>query len=238
MRTATTACTANRQTLCLQTRIPQIRIPCDINTDVLRTVKTLLFLVGALIAGSMAAPVEAQIYSPRKLTERIAPLLPPPPANTVARAIPAPPPRALFQPVNSSRPTPAASKPLAEDPAAAHANGPESATTDIDRAPLTVQCTRLKPDPEESLQTIDLCLSNTGSKAVSRVTLHLVYCNEAGEKLKEWTTRREMDQPLSAKAKLELSQPAYFMPFVTRRVKVQVLGARFTDGTEWPPTPR
>ena len=32
---------------------------------------------------------------------------------------------------------------------------------------------------------------------------------------------------------MEVVQPAYFMPFLTRRVKVDVLSVTFVDGSQW-----
>jgi hypothetical protein len=199
-------------------------------------VKPFVFLFGALFAVSILAPAQAQIYSPRKLTQRIAPLLPPPPSNAMPRPAPTVPrsTSTLQASVSPSRAAPASAKPLAEaEPPPAREPDPNLVT--IDRVPVTVECTALHPDPEESLQTIGLCLSNTCSKAVKSLTMRLIYCDRAGERLKEWTTRRELDQPLAANTKLDLAQPGYFMPLITREVKVQVLGVRFADGSAWPP---
>jgi hypothetical protein len=78
-----------------------------------------------------------------------------------------------------------------------------------------------------------LSLTNICTKTIKGATLHLVYRDESGVVLKEWTTRREFDHPLESKATAEISQPAYFMPLITRRLEVKVEGVRFTDGTEW-----
>jgi hypothetical protein len=100
-------------------------------------------------------------------------------------------------------------------------------------APVAVECKTVHPDPSQSLQFLDLSLTNNLPKAVKRLTMHLIYCDANGATLKEWTTHRELDRDLGGNATMELSQPAYFMPLYSRRVKVQVEDVRFADGTAW-----
>jgi len=80
-----------------------------------------------------------------------------------------------------------------------------------------------------------LSLRNTSPKAISRVAMHLVYFGQTGDRLKDWTTRRDLEPPLLSNTSMQLDQPAFYMPFVTKSVKVEVESVRFSDGTEWTP---
>jgi hypothetical protein len=80
-----------------------------------------------------------------------------------------------------------------------------------------------------------LSVSNLCPKAISRVSMRLIYYDARGEMLKEWTTRREFDRALEGKARMELVQPAYFMPLTTKRVGVEIRDVHFSDGTLWTP---
>jgi hypothetical protein len=97
-----------------------------------------------------------------------------------------------------------------------------------------VDCQAVQPDPRESLQYVNLNLTNNVPKSITRVTMRLVYCDANGQALKEWTTQRELDHNLAGKETEELRQPAYFMPLYTRRVKVEIKQVHFADGTDWP----
>jgi hypothetical protein len=179
---------------------------------------------------------EAQVLSARRLTQRIAPLLPPPPSNGPRPA--SVPPR-VVNALPPAKPPPARTgvqTQLAEEPNRPSPAESEPRTPPRLGVPLLIECNQVKPDPQQSLQQIELSLTNAAETAVRQLTMRLVYCDSKGEKLKEWITRRELDQPLAAKAAMELSQPAYFMPLTTKRVKVELLGARFADGSEWAPT--
>jgi hypothetical protein len=209
--------------------------------------KTLrLMFFGVLIIQSvLLSSVEAQVYSPRRLTQRIAPQLAPGQTNT-PRPVVAQPTVAAFQmPADPAtiqaekdealRKTVEFRKQRAEEAAQSPESGSEMKSPKFNSTPLVIECKKVQPDPGESLQSISLSLSNTSSKAINRVTMRLIYYDASGEKLKEWTTRRELDQALDGKRTIELIQPAYFMPFVARRVKVEVKSVRFSDGSEWIP---
>jgi cell fate (sporulation/competence/biofilm development) regulator YmcA (YheA/YmcA/DUF963 family) len=209
--------------------------------------KTLrLMFFGVLIIQSvLLSSIEAQIYSPRRLTQRIAPQLAPGQSNTPCPAVTQPTVATFQQPADPAtiqaekdealRKTAEFRKQRAEEAAQSPESGSEVKSPKIDSTPLVIECKKVQPDPEESLQSISLSLSNTCPKAINRVTMRLIYCDASGQKLKEWTTRRELDQALGGKRTMELIQPAYFMPWTARRVKVEVKSVRFSDGSEWIP---
>ena len=196
--------------------------------------KALGLLAAATLILESPWPVQAQILSARRLTQRIAPLLPPPPTNAPRRVVIQTPGRVAPSAAVSPESSRTGQRPLAEDPEPAGTNSPAK-LIEIPAVPVVIQCQKVQPDPAESLQTVELSVTNLAPAALTEFTMRLVYLDRTGEKVKEWTTQRELDQPLSGKSAIELSQPAYFMPLITKRVKVEVLSARFADGTEWPP---
>ena len=205
----------------------------------------LMFLGVLFIQSVSLSSVEAQIYSPRRLTQRIAPQLAPGQTNTFrpvatpptvgAFQMPADPAKVQAERDEALRKTVEFRKQRAEEAAASPESESGLKSPKFGRVPLVIECKQVQPDPAESLQSINLSLSNTCPKAISRITMRLIYYDATGEKLKEWTTRRELDQPLAGKKTMEFTQPAYFMPFIARRVKVEVKAVRFTDGSEWIP---
>jgi hypothetical protein len=181
-----------------------------------------------VLAGSFCLSTPAQVYSPRRLTQRIAPQTAQP-----APGAPASP---------GMAPAPVVHAPLAPAKSLANASTNAEAPQKLDEPvaapqppPLTIDCKKLEIDPNSSLQSILLTLTNTSAKAVSYVTMHMIYMDNNGLRLKDWTTRRELDPPLPPNTSMELDQPAYFMPLVTKRVKVELLSAKFTDGADWSP---
>lgn len=113
------------------------------------------------------------------------------------------------------------------------AKGSGTNTQEVACAPLTVECRKVEPNSRESLQFITLNLTNSCPAAINRITMHLLYCDSHGEVRKEWTTQRELDHPIDGKTSIELNQPAYFMPLMTRKVKIEVKEVRFSDGKLW-----
>jgi hypothetical protein len=198
---------------------------------------------GALVAFAFLWPqVNGQVSSPRRLTQRIAPLLPPQPANPPR---PTAPPAAPGTTQPAASPTSPAGTRDVTNSSAQEARPTSPQDTDLvnkeaeqqvlKNAPLQVTCAPVRTDPDRSLQFLTLSLTNASAKAISHVTLHLTYNDASGAILKDWTTRREIEPPLPAGNTMDLNQPAYFMPFVAKRAEVKVLRIRFTDGTEWPP---
>jgi hypothetical protein len=182
----------------------------------------ILFSLAAVILPANYLPVSAQMYSPRRLTQRINPTAPGQPTGAAQGA-------AAPQLVPGT--VPPAKSLTPETPLKA---GDEPVPTP-QPPPLTIECKKIEPDPRQSLQSITLTLTNTSAKAVSFVTMRMIYLDDKGTKLKEWTTRRELDPVLPPNSNVELDQPAYYMPLVTKHVKVELEAARFTDGTEWTP---
>jgi len=182
-----------------------------------------------VLAGAFCLSSEAQVYSARRLTQRVAPQ----PGQPAPPAQPASP---------GAAPAPVIHAPLAPAKSLATVSTNAEAPQKVDEAvptpqppPLTIDCKKVQADPNSSLQSIMLTLTNTTPKAVSYVTMHMIYLDNNALRLKDWTTRRELDPPLPPNSSMELDQPAYFMPLVTKRVKVELLGAKFTDGSEWSP---
>jgi hypothetical protein len=101
--------------------------------------------------------------------------------------------------------------------------------------PLLVRWNDITPDAQELLQKLTLSLTNTSLKSISRVTMRLVYRDDSGDVVKEWTTRRELDRPLKPRETIQLTQPAYFMPLVTKHTEIVVVELRFSDGSNWTP---
>ena len=192
----------------------------------------------ALVLELASLPLRAQVYSPRRLTQRIAPSLPP--ANSAARgSVPAPgvsttvpvdPEQQAADRAEAARKTEEFRNQHAQDDAKA-----TDQTNSIPTVPLLIQCNKLETDPGQSLQFLSLSLSNAAPVAIRRVTMHLIYYGDNIAKPQEWTTRRELDRPLPAGRALELDQPAYYMPWTTKRVKVEVKEVEFSDGKTWAP---
>jgi hypothetical protein len=202
----------------------------------------LLFFGVQIIQSVLLSPAEAQIYSPRKLTQRIAPQLAPVQTSSPQPVVTGPAVRALQLPADPEKAKAEKDEALRKTEEFRNQRAQEASKSaesesapKIGSAPLMIECKKVQPDPGESLQSINLSLNNTSPKAISRVTMRLIYFDAGGEKLKEWTTRRELDQALEGKRTMELAQPAYFMPFIARRVKVEVKSVRFSDGSEWIP---
>ncbi len=206
--------------------------------------KTRCLVLGLVLAAQFVAGprILGQVSSPRRLTQRIAPLLPPQPTNAPRPAPAVPPPaQGGVQPAAPDRSTRDVTNVNATEPQKAPGNedasGKSPAEAAITSSPVLVQPGPVKIDPDRSLQFIDLTLTNTCPKAITKITLHLTYLDTNGSILKDWTTYRELDRPLPPNSVLELNQPAYFMPLVTKRVEVKAEEVRFADGTEWPPGP-
>lgn len=193
------------------------------------------------VAFSCVAPVKAQITA-RRLTQRIAPQTAPAQPGPAAPApVPQTGPRPIVVPLNPTS-TPEereqAARKAAEfrnQRAAEDAKAAEAAATNT-VPPLVIGCSKVEIDPSQSLQTLSLSLTNTVQEPISYVAMDLVYFDEQGMRIKDWVTRRELDVPLRGKGIIELNQPAYHMPLVTRRVKVEVKEVRFADGKTWPAT--
>ena len=100
--------------------------------------------------------------------------------------------------------------------------------------PLVIECHRVEPDPRQSLQFIGLSITNTSSKAISRIGMRLNYFDSTGRKLKDWTTRRELDAPLPPHTAIELDHPAYHA-FDHKDGEGGVVDAHFADGRDWLP---
>jgi hypothetical protein len=180
----------------------------------------------------------AQVYSPRRLTQRIAPLLPPPPGS----ASPA-------SPTQGAAPRPVDPEQQAADRAEADRKVAEfrnqrphdesdsasgkAETNGIPTAPLIVLGTKCEPRANESMQSISVTLSNAAPAAIRRVRMHLIYYGDPNERPKDWTTQRDLDRPLGSGKTVELEQPAYFMPWTTKHVKIEVKEVEFTDGKTW-----
>jgi hypothetical protein len=204
-----------------------------------------LILLGALLVPAIALrSVPAQVYSPRRLTERIAPQTAPSP-RPMAPPAAAPPVVMVVQPTvdpvkaradleEAQRKAVEFQKQRAAEDAQAAQDQPNAKVLNGGTPPVTVECQPVHPRPEESVYDLDLSLRNTSSKGISRLKMRLVYYDAAGAKLKEWVTQRDLEPTLPPNRTLELSQPAFFMPMTTTRTaKVLVEGVRFADGTEW-----
>jgi hypothetical protein len=205
-----------------------------------------IFLLGTIALSVFIWPVQAQM-SARRLTQRIAPLLPPPannaprPAGAQPGAQPAarpaqPPPdpeQVEADRLEAARKAEDFRKRRAEEDSATAVNKAETSASRSRRAPLLIECKSVAPDSAQSLQSVSLTLSNTCPERITGMAMRLVYYGGKGEKLKEWTTRRELDQPLAGTSGMELNQPAYFMPWTTKRVHVEVKEVRFSNGTLW-----
>jgi hypothetical protein len=195
------------------------------------TIALLLFL------GALASSLDAQVYSPRKLTQRVAPQPTaaqntPAPTGAPAAAPAAPAPAPDPEKVQAAKEETARNvaefrKQKADEEAAAATNAPGFTV------PLLVECKKVEADPHESLQFINLSLTNAAPKAITRITVRMNYFDDRGREIKEWTTRRDLEQPLMAKTTREISQPAYYMPLTTRRVKIDVAEVLFADGSTW-----
>jgi hypothetical protein len=217
----------------------------SVYSDVRRQISSVpLICLGSVMALLLTlVPVRAQIYSPRRLTQRIAPLLPPAPTNAPRSSVSQTATRPGQAPVDPEQQAADRSEAAAKtDQFRKHRVEEESQSPTNDAQgiklpalPLVVECTKCQPDSRESLQFVSLSLSNACSLAINRVTMHLVYFADRGEKLKEWTTYRILDQPLPPATTLEVKQPAFFMPWSTKRVKVEVKEIHFSDGTVWAP---
>jgi len=189
--------------------------------------------VGLISLSVCIGTLEAQVSSARKLTQRIAPLLPPAPPNA-GRGVATQPGVRFVAPVPNPTSSPASGAKVEDELGGAPAKAaPEPPPAERSPVPLIIECNTVKPDSRELLQFVSLSLTNTSAKPINRVTMRLLYFAGTGEKLKEWTTRRDLEPPMAGNSAMELTQPAYFMPLVTKRVKVEVVSVRFADSTEW-----
>jgi hypothetical protein len=212
-----------------------------------------LNLIGAILISTLfTLASHAQAYSPRRLTRRVAPQTAPPAQNNAPAPAPQPaaPQPAVAQPAPAAPPVQIVQPPV--DPAQVKAEHEEAAKKAIEfrkkreaeeaeaakkntdaKQVLQIVCKPVKPDPTVSLQFVDLSLTNLCSKPISRVTMHFVYFDATGLRLKDWTTRRDLDQPLPGNQAMVLSEPAYFMPLGTKKIQIDPKEVRFADGTEW-----
>jgi hypothetical protein len=188
-------------------------------------------LAALLINSASFVSVHGQIYSAKRLTQRIAPQLPPAQTSLAQPGAGLPAARVVV-PVVPPATSLAISKPAATEPETP-ATEPEAGPATSERVPMVIQCAKVQPDPRESLQYVSLSLSNTCTSAINQITMSMTYYDASGLKLKEWKTKRDLNWPLPANKSTELVQPAYFMPLSTRQVKVEVVEARFLDGKEW-----
>lgn len=202
--------------------------------------KTTALIAGVLlIQGLWAGSTQGQVMSPRRLTQRIAPQTaqPAPPQASVP-ANPSSPPPAVVQPAPDPEQAQAAKDELARKTAEfrqKRAQEDAASTNSVSSEPLLIRCKPIQPDPNNVLQFLDLTLTNTTTKPITKATLRLVYCDANGQVLKEWTTYKQIDPKLQGQTSREIDEPAYFMPFTTRKVKIEVKDVRFADGTQWPP---
>src|SRR5262249_35122570 len=142
-------------------------------------------------------------YSARQLTRRVAPQqqpaapapapapapVAPAPAATVAPApMPVQPALRVVQPTvdpaqaqaekDESYRKAAEFRKQKEDAEASEAKADNSADPASKISPLQIACGKLAIDPRESLQFLNLSLSNSVPKQITRVTMRMVYCDK------------------------------------------------------------
>ena len=203
----------------------------------------LILFVTLICQSGLFVTVRAQ-YSARRLTQRIAPQVAPAQTSAPSQAVASPAggviqPQAPIDPEKAKAAKEEALRKTAEFQKKRAEEAAQAAADDADggRPPLVIECKTVQPDSREALQYLSLSLTNALPKAISKVTMRLVYYDAKGAKIKEWTTQRELGPNLEGKGIMELSQPAYFMPLFAKRVKVEVEDVRFADGTQWAPKP-
>ncbi len=181
-----------------------------------------------------ASLTKAQVYSARKLTQKIAPQPTPTPATAPHPAMAQPNVRVVSTPVAAAK-TSAISGASSEKPVAEAEAGEtvESGAEGANPVPLIIDSKPVRPNPRESLQDVSLSLTNAAPTAIKNVTMRLIYLDVQGTKLGEWTTRRQIEPPLAGQSTMQLEQPAFYMPQTARRMKVEVTEVGFTDGKVW-----
>jgi hypothetical protein len=89
------------------------------------------------------------------------------------------------------------------------------------------------------MRRLQVRLTNETRSPIREVKIDLEYFGDRGQRLGSWTTIHPFDpRPLAAKQSLELEVQAFFVPQLTRQVRLTLKGALHVDGTRWPPSAR
>lgn len=127
------------------------------------------------------------------------------------------------------QPTPDGSEPLpTSDP-----------IRDLRLPPAHIELLRLGEAQPNQMRRLQVRVTNHTRSPISEVKIDLEYFGDRGQRLGSWTTIHPFDpRPLAARQSLDLEVQAFFVPQLTRQVRLSIKGALHSDGTRWPPATR
>lgn len=155
--------------------------------------------------------------------------------GTEATASPAVPPP---QPVSNPRPvrkprTDFATRPPNSDTSSIE---PPPSVIDTGVSPVQLDVISLSDHTPNRLRTVHLRIRNPSAQAVKELRLELRYLDAQGRPLGNWVTVHgsSSDEVAKGSSTNEFKMQAFFVPQFTDRVRLEVEGVKFADGTRWP----
>jgi hypothetical protein len=110
---------------------------------------------------------------------------------------------------------------------------------DLRLPPARIELLRLGEAQPNQIRRLQVRLTNETRSPIREVKIDLEYFGDRGQRLGSWTTIHPFDpRPLAANQSLELEVQAFFVPQLTRQVRLTLKGALHADGTRWPPSAR
>lgn len=113
------------------------------------------------------------------------------------------------------------------------------ANRDLHLPPARIELLQLGEAQPNQMRRLKVRLTNETHSPIREVKIDLEYFGDRGQRLGSWTTIHPFDpRPLAAKQSLELEVQAFFVPQLTRQVRLTLKGALHADGTRWPSSVR